>query len=168
VTVGVVYDADFGRYQHTGQPQRLIALTVEFGAASTALFDQALAAMFDRVVPIQSGSDAPPGLDGILELSFERVTVYLGEFSGRAIMYMEIIYGIQLRTIEGEQIAAWSPMGTGTWSAAFLRIPSTASRLAEGAVRSAVAQFMISFTEPPTVQQWLEHRGAQRRPEVAR
>src|SRR5262245_22528006 len=168
VTVGVIYAADFGSYQHIGPPHGLIALTVEFGAASIAMFDQALAAMFERVVPIQPRSDAPPGLDAILDLSFERVTVCRGELRDTAMMYIEITYGIQLRTVEGEQIAAWSPTGTGTWSAAFLRVPSTASRLAEGAVRGAVAQFMISFTEPPAVKQWLEHRGEQHRAEAAR
>jgi hypothetical protein len=38
-------------------------------------------------------------------------------------------------------------------------MPPTARQLAKDALRSAAAEFMVRFTEPAAVQQWLTRRG---------
>ena len=163
VKVGVFYGPDFQQYEYISEPKsanqviyRVFTLE-HLGPASLEIFTQVFAAMFDQAVPISSLAETPPGLDGILEVQFEGVSLeyYTGTIG------FAVTYRVLLRAPgNGAACATWSLTGNSHAVVVHVfQLEHKGRRAAAGAVRSAAAEFSLHFTEQAGVRQWLAKRG---------
>jgi hypothetical protein len=163
LTIGIAYAPNFRAYRHVTEHKDMVGRVVwdvDLGEASVVMFDQVFAAMFERVVSIESTAETPHELNGVLEVRIQEVRFDLTEQSPVP-LGGSITYGFTLRNPAGaEEIASWSVTGTGRRGGAVLITGwELVRQMSTAALRSSAAQFMVGFAEPMTVQEWLGRQG---------
>jgi hypothetical protein len=160
LAIGVAYASNVPGYRHVAEHQDLagrVTWRVELGEASVVMFDQVFASMFERVVSMRSSVEASRELDGVLEVAIQEVKFDWTVPSSPVPIRVSIMYGITLRAPGADEtIASWAVTGTGVSSDTFISGWERVRRISMAAVRAAAARFMVDFTVPVNVQEWLK------------
>ncbi len=160
--LGVHYTRDFKEYRHSDW-RGGDRWDFDLGRASVELFDKALPALFEGVVPVASRPPLAPGgpkVAAVLEPRIESFDFSL-PFLKTGTYTAEITYRLTLYSPQGAQIVSWTVRGAGAkpgqMGFEFARWPGEAADLA---MQEAVTRLMTGFREVPEVRGWLRGLGA--------
>lgn len=155
VVIGVYYSPELRNYEHRSTCKidwEEIAYNYRLGPASIAIFDYALAGMFQKVVaieawPPQSAETQP--VYAVIQPAVESV-VLPTPFSDCGSRTARITYRVTLYSPEGEHLASWKVSGQ---AASGLEMPvdwqgkKKLRRAVNDALRDAAANFIIGFRD---------------------
>ena len=146
-TVGVYYPPETRDYWYR-EPFSLADIAnveVHVGPPSVSLFNQLVAEMFERVVPVAglpSGEQPVPNVDAVFQL---RVSDFTEHSWAITVAYETTIY-----TPSGSKLGQWKVSGTTPAGSAGDLQDST-----EIAMREAAAEFAATFHDQGFVKEWI-------------
>ncbi len=164
LTLGVWYVEDFANHEFFDETKskQESDWTVKTGQAQVQMWDTLLNGMFENLVHMQAkpGPDTiSQGVDAVLIPHVEELQYAIPAHTHIKVYEIWMRYRFELVTASGAPIAEWSMTAYGKTPTAFLQSDEAAVNLAAVmALRDAGANFVVSFTRVPDVQQWLQHK----------
>jgi hypothetical protein len=156
LTVGVYYSPQLtsGKHFTSGMGHTYSFLS---GPPTIAVFNDALSALFERVVQLKSLTPASRGeeLAGIITPEITSFSYYVNVDYNYA--SVGIGYDVVIMSPAGGKIASWSLIAQGIENLAFVQFigASLAAAAAEDAYRNLAAKLVAEFQQQPEIQQWL-------------
>jgi hypothetical protein len=136
--------------------------TVKTGESQVRMWNTVLGGMFETLVHMQAkpSPDIPDqGVDAVLIPHVEELQYAIPTHTHFKVYEVWLRYRFELVTTSGAPIAEWSMAAYGKTPTAFLQSDEAAVNLAAViALRDAGANFVVTFTRVPDVQQWLQQR----------
>lgn len=160
-TVGVYFSDEFRSFVHHGSYGG-DSWIFPLGAASTPLFEQVFARVFEKTVPVTS---LPPlgaehaDLAAVIEPRIEEFAFHIPFFKTQTFT-ASITYRFILHDARGEPVASWTVAGEGAKPGQigfeFAKWPGQAADLA---MEDAARKFSGGIRKLPEVRRWLMDRG---------
>ena len=168
LTLGIWFDEEFSNHEFFDQAKTRAESSwlVKTGDAQVQMWDTLLTGMFDDVIYMRAKPD--PGelnqvVDGVLIPHVDDLQYAIPAHTNIKVYEIWMRYRFELVTSGGEPIAEWTMTSYGKTPTAFLRSDKEAVNLAAiMALRDAGANFAISFSQVPELQEWLQQRGLDR------
>src|SRR5262245_28758666 len=134
------------------------------GPPSITLFDQVYSSMFARTVPVINDPAASPWPSDaaaivVLQIDSFRPHYVMGhDIAGGPMIesiVAEIVYRTTVLTPQGQRIAEWTTIGSGTGYPTAFSFSEEIGNAAAMAMREAAAKFVAGFRQQPEVAKWL-------------
>jgi hypothetical protein len=143
-------------------------IRIQVGQESVARFERVFASLFSRT---QELPDWPPwreagtSLDGVIELQRTEAELVLGNDAGGARAapgvarpdVVHIAYRVCLFRPDGRELRCWNPKSTASHQRRAMECMDLRDCIVpqvEGAMRDAIARFMVDFEQDPVVRDW--------------
>ncbi|MFQ5635339.1 MAG: hypothetical protein ACE5G3_08415 [Gammaproteobacteria bacterium] len=152
---GVFYDESLQNYDYKEELPNDIAWSFALGDANVRMFDRALGALFERLVPVDQpgGTGAPfDDLDVIIEPRIEAFEFSLPRQSRSDQYAVWIRYNLSVYTPDGEAITNWPISAYGQADAQLFGASGAMEAAVVRAMRDAIANIIIEFPEEPGVR----------------
>jgi len=158
LTIGFYKNPDFANRVETRALvyNQYSSYVFPLGKATLELFEQILATMFTKVVPIQERDlkhiSSSQSFAGIIEIDIKQ---FDAKFTSNYSFSFSITYNISILDSNGTQIAIWPVTGNFDRAPCPRRLLCSKSEMAEFVILNAMAKFMVDFHNKPEITRWL-------------
>ncbi|MBM0104531.1 hypothetical protein JM946_07220 [Steroidobacter sp. S1-65] len=149
VAVALFMPTEFSSYVHK-EERWSTKWHVDLGKAQTEGISRLMAAMFERVVPVESvnaGTQVPGGVAAILEPSIEEYAFVTPRDAGSPFYAVSIKYRVNVYMPDGKLADSWGFTGYGTSPSQGLSSEAPLSTATALAMRDAGAKLAVEFRE---------------------
>ena len=166
ITLGVYYPPELRDFHRSHNMGGSTGITIEYflGPPSISLFDQVLAGMFTRTVPVTvdpARLSGNPDVAAVIVLRIDRFQPYYsaGNVSPIEFIHEAIVYRATLFSPEGHPFADWTVRGLASDNFSASPSGTPAGDVVAMAMREAAAKFVAGFRQQPEVAKWLADLG---------
>ena len=149
IAVALFVPQEFSSYVHK-EERWSTDWHVDLGRAQTDSMTRLFAAMFERVIPVESvnaGAQVPGGVAAILEPSVEEYAFVTPRDAGSPFYAVSIKYRVNVYLPDGKLADSWGFTGYGTSTAQGLSSQAPLSAATALAMRDAGAKLAVEFRE---------------------
>lgn len=149
IAVALFMPTEFSNYVHK-EERWSTKWHVDLGKAQTEGISRLMAAMFERVVPVESvnaGTQVPGGVAAILEPSIEEYAFVTPRDAGSPFYAVSIKYRVNVYLPDGKLADSWGFTGYGTSPSQGLSSEAPLSTATALAMRDAGAKLAVEFRE---------------------
>ncbi len=160
ISVGLHITKELGEAFHEEKIVQHGKFTIELGESQKHLFNQVFSALFSEVVPVQSLTEPPPDIAGIIVPRIIDADISIPHQTPGDFYEVWIQYSIRIVGSDGEEITDWIVPAYGranrhNFSNPLDRPKQALEKARNNAIRDAATQITFEFARQPEIRDWL-------------
>lgn len=156
ITVGVYYSDEFRNHLFVENSEDRPNWKIETGSSQVALFNQLLAASFEKLIPMEHVYDGRTIVKGVIAPKVEEMQFATPRETLQDFYEAWVKYTVELYDDQGTLLTSWQTTAYGRARDTMLVTDQAGIDAAlKLALRDAGAKFSIGFFRDPGVRQWL-------------
>lgn len=133
---------------------------IELGESQQHLFEQVFGALFFEVIPVQSLTEPPSEIEGIIIPEIIDADISIPQQTPGDFYEVWIQYSIRIVNLDGEEITEWIVPAYGRanrhdFSNPLDRAKQALEKARNNAIRDAATQITFEFAQQPEIRDWL-------------